>query len=157
MISILSFLQSCYAESGLKYYAPRTEQLTGVVKKLTFPGRPNYSSIKDGDEIETQAYLFLDQPFNVKMNLNDTKSALETYEAENNIRLVQIVMNASDYNQFKEGQRMTLKGKLTGATTGHHHAKVLIHASEWVILREKRTKPIKNFNNIICHSLLLHN
>ena len=36
--------------SELVYYAPHQVTLEGVVKVLTFAGRPNYESIANGDE-----------------------------------------------------------------------------------------------------------
>jgi len=44
-------------------YEPDAVSLTGKIIRKTFPGRPNYESIKAGDEPETYWILISDKPF----------------------------------------------------------------------------------------------
>jgi hypothetical protein len=43
-------------------YEPKIVRLSGVLVRETYPGRPNYESIKKGDETETIWVLRLKQP-----------------------------------------------------------------------------------------------
>ncbi|MBC7538245.1 MAG: hypothetical protein H7281_05455 [Bacteriovorax sp.] len=52
-------------------YEPTVLELTGRLKRGTFPGLPSYEPIKNDNEIETHYYLSLDQKINVIKNTND--------------------------------------------------------------------------------------
>jgi hypothetical protein len=43
-------------------YKPDTVAVAGVLTRKTFPGRPNYESVKEGDEPETAFYLEVGVP-----------------------------------------------------------------------------------------------
>ena len=61
MITLATFLTvlAFQAEPGCLPYEPEPVQMTGTLVRLTFPGRPNYESIEEGDEPETGFYLEL--------------------------------------------------------------------------------------------------
>ncbi len=144
---------ACHAHNDIKYYGPQYEQLTGTVKYLTFPGRPNYTSIKEGDEAEKQPYLILDTTIDLKTRSPESKAAAE-YDDEYNIRLVQlIVTHLEDFKVIKEGRRITVKGDISGARSGHHHAKVLIAVQELTVASNQNLKPTKNLTRLITNSL----
>ena len=150
-ISLITLV--CYAHNDIKYYGPEYEQLTGTVKYLTFPGRPNYTSIKEGDEAEKQPYLILDTTIDVKTRSSE-KKAIPNYEDVYNIRLVQLIpTHLEDFKVIKEGRRVTVKGGLSGAISGHHHAKVLIAAEELAVESNQNRKSTKNLKKLINRSL----
>jgi hypothetical protein len=43
-------------------YKPTTIELTGTIKAVTFPGPPNYRSVKEGDKPEQYWILYLPKP-----------------------------------------------------------------------------------------------
>jgi hypothetical protein len=106
-------------------YEPDLTTLTGKIIRKTFPGPPNYESIKDGDEPETYWILVLDKPFCVNGKKGDIAYSLET-----KIEQVQLVfMAASDeYKKYKNlvGENVIVRGQLFPMQTGHHHTNVLI-------------------------------
>lgn len=150
-ISLITLV--CYAHNDIKYYGPEYEKLTGTVKYLTFPGRPNYTSIKEGDEAEKQPYLILDTTIDVKTRSSE-KKAIPNYEDVDNIRLVQLIItHFEDYKVIKEGRRITVKGDISGAIFGHHHAKVLIAVQKLTVASNQNLKPTKNLKKLINRSL----
>jgi hypothetical protein len=143
----------CSASNEIKHYGAGSEQLSGTVKFLIFPGRPNYTSIKEGDYPERQPYLYLDKKIDVEMKaVKDVKE--NSYDNVRDIRLVQlVVMNMNDFKVIKENLRITIKGELSGPMTGHHHAKVLMDVQQYTLDKNQNVVPIKNFRRSIAHSL----
>jgi hypothetical protein len=139
---MLLFSSSCFAHNDIKYYGPDFEKLTGTVKYLTFPGRPNYTSIKEGDEAERHPYLILDKEINIKTRLlsHIKKNQEYDFDDEINISLVQMIIHDfSDFKKIKDGQRFSVRGEISGAISGHHHAKILI------VVRELNPEAKQNF------------
>ena len=107
-------------------YEPAVVKLTGVIISKTYPGPPNYESIKDGDEPETYWLLALSHPICV----NEKPSAF--YEAAKNVRRVQLVFSSEKtYTTYRRllGKRAMATGTLYGAHTGHHKTPVLLTVS----------------------------
>jgi len=96
--------------------------LSGTISKKTFPGPPNYESIKKGDKPETYWILHLDTP--------TCTTASGDNAAESNVTDLQLILSAKDYAQYKQlvGQKVPVLviGKLMHAITGHHHTPVLM-------------------------------
>lgn len=104
-------------------YEPAVVKLTGVIISKTYPGPPNYESIRGGDEPETYWLLALSHPICV----NEKPSAF--YEAAKNVRRVQLVFSSEKaYKTYRRllGKRVTATGTLYGAHTGHHKTPVLL-------------------------------
>lgn len=102
--------------------------LTGKLIRQTFPGPPNFESIKDGDEPETGWYLILKRPLCMAAG----KSPL-TEAPQAAVRRVQLILTAEQY-QTERGrldQRVTVTGEPWSAHTGHHHAPVLLSGVEF--------------------------
>ena len=103
-------------------YEPASVTLRGKVFVKVFPGRPNYESIKKGDEPEGAWLLRLAKPICVKGDDNN--------EAEAQVSLIQVVLHQD--KQFSQLRRLRRKGAVTFTgtlfheITAHHHAKVLI-------------------------------
>jgi len=121
--SLLLHQLVAFAESAscLKY-EPEVVTISGKLVRETFPGRPNYESIADGDEPETGFYLLPETPIcTVAENaINQT--------AFNDVKKIQLVLNEKQYDELrpKLGTTIRLRGQLFSAFTRHHHANVLL-------------------------------
>jgi len=106
-------------------YEPDTVALTGMLTRKVFPGRPNYESVKDGDEPETGFYLELAVPV---CTVASPDSANNNNGALQDVRLVQLVLDAAGYARLRPqlGHQTTLRGTMFAAFTGHHHAPLLL-------------------------------
>jgi hypothetical protein len=107
-------------------YEPDTVQIAGTLVRLTFPGPPNYTSTAQGDRPETYFFLRLARPLCTVGNaVNDARS---------DVRLVQLLLDAAGYQALRPRlrERVTLRGTLSSALTGHHHAPVLMAAVQLV-------------------------
>jgi hypothetical protein len=89
---------------------------------MTFPGRPNYESIKRGDEAETGFYMALKIPICTSAGLS------EDAPVTHDVRLVQLVLEAKGYERLRPllNKQVTVDGHLFAAHTGHHHAPLLL-------------------------------
>jgi len=106
-------------------YKPHAIELTGTVKRVTFPGPPNYESVDEGDRPEQYWVLYLPKAICVDIDPNN-----DINEAEKNIKSLQLIIH--DYDTYSNllGQKVTVKGELTHAITGHHHTNVLINVKD---------------------------
>jgi hypothetical protein len=100
-------------------------QLTGTISRKTFPGPPNYESIRRGDKPETYWILHLARPICTTANADD--------EAESGITDLQLILPLNpppkDYARFKKlaGRKdVMVVGQLMHAISGHHHTPVLV-------------------------------
>jgi hypothetical protein len=102
-------------------YEPSIVELTGDLKRVVFPGPPNYESVKEGDEAEPYWVLYLDSAICVN---GDPKSDFNTAECKT--KSLQLL--TSNYDKYRHllGKRVTVKGMLTHSFTGHHHTPVML-------------------------------
>lgn len=116
---------AAHAADCLKY-EPAVVSLSGELHRATFPGRPNFESIANGDEPETGFYLTLKEP------LCTQADTVGEQEAHQNVREVQLVLTEQQYAQWRPqlGRQVTLQGGLFAAFTGHHHAPVLLRVAQ---------------------------
>jgi hypothetical protein len=108
-------------------YEPASVTLTGKVFLKVFPGRPNYETIKEGDEPEPAWLPRLAKSTCVKPDAKD-----EFNEAENNVSLIQLALRGKQFSRLRMLRRkgaVRFTGTLFHAQTGHHHADVLM----WVM------------------------
>ena len=137
-ISFFCFIISLniYAANKQVNYEPSIVELSGKLKRETFPGRPNYESIESGDEIETHYYLSLDQKIDVIKNTNDKSTSIND-ESVTNVNILQLVIsNDSDWAKLKKagvGASVKIKGTLFKRHTGHHHSRVLFEVQNIVL------------------------
>ena len=103
------------------HYEPDTVAVTGTLARMTFPGRPNYESIKDGDEPETGFYLRAATPI---CTIGSTDSTMTDEGSLHGVRLVQLLLDSSGYARLRPqlGHLITLSGRLSVGETGHYHA-----------------------------------
>lgn len=116
---------TAHAAECLKY-EPAVVSLSGVLHRATFPGRPNFESVANGDEPETGFYLTLKQPLCTQVDVAGEQEALQ------DVREVQLVLTEKQYAQWRPqlGKQVTLHGGLFAAFSGHHHAPVLLKVAQ---------------------------
>ncbi len=97
--------------------------MSGVLRRLTFPGPPNYEDVRTGDEPETGFYL---EPATPLCASGGAEEAIGGPRAD--VRLVQLVVDSAGYAALRPalGRAVDLRGTLFPSHTGHHHAPVLL-------------------------------
>lgn len=104
-------------------YDPEVVQLVGTISRQTFPGSPNYESIRKGDKPETYWVL----------NLPDTVCTQPSgdNDGEDKVRDLQLLLTPKQYALYRKfiGRRVNVSGKLSHAITGHHHTPVLMEVT----------------------------
>lgn len=123
---IFLFIPAAYASAqDCLSYETDGVSLIGTISKKTFPGPPNYESIKKGDKPETYWILHLAKPI--------CMTASGDNDAEANVTDLQLILTDSDYAIYRKVLRqkvsVNVRGKLSHAITGHHHTSVLIEVS----------------------------
>ena len=104
-------------------YEPELVTLHGTIERQSFPGPPNYESVKDGDALEIYWFLRLDQPLCVV----GTDDPYNPAQAE--VERVQLVFKGPDaYKRYRAlmGRKAIATGTLYGAQTAHHKTPLLI-------------------------------
>lgn len=102
-------------------------QVHGKIVQKDFPGRPNYSSVAEGDELERCWILLLDAPFESKWQSTSPATDLPVGATE-----MQLVLNDKQHKQIRQfiGKRIRVTGECFAAHTGHHHTDWLMAVSE---------------------------
>jgi hypothetical protein len=124
LISMNSAMGQSTPQSQCLSYEPIVVTLSGTLVRKTFPGPPNYESVKKGDRPETS--WFLDLPESVCVNESKTEPDLNPQQS--GIREIQLVVKPEQYQQHKGlvGRKVLATGTLFGEHTGHHHTPVLL-------------------------------
>ena len=124
---------NAYSTAKQVNYEPAVVELTGRLKLETFPGPPNYESIKSGDDIETHYYLALDEKIDVIKRVNEKAISIND-ETVSNVHILQlVVVNDSDWPKLKKlgvGAKAKITGTLFKRHTGHHHSRVLFEVQK---------------------------
>lgn len=123
LLPLNSFSASAQRQPCLSY-EPEVVQLIGTITRKTFPGPPNYKSIRRGDKPET--YWVLQLPDTV------CTQATGDNDAEDAVTQLQLILTGKQYALYKKfiGRRVNVSGKLSHAITGHHHTPVLMEVTE---------------------------
>lgn len=107
-------------------YEPATVSLHGRLLRRTFPGPPNYESVKRGDKPETYWLLHLDAPICVAASADN--------DAESGVTDLQLILTTKEYARFRKfvrrAIRVEVRGTLFHAVTGHHHTPVLLEVTD---------------------------
>lgn len=124
-------LVSSTANAGcFDYNFDHRVQLTGEVARKTFPGRPNFESIANGDEPETYIVFKLKSPICV----HPAKDDLDDDPADN-VYLMQMLLTSNEsisYFRSLMNKTVVLEGSFFSAITGHHHTPVLFQNVKFV-------------------------
>jgi len=129
----------CYANNQTVYFEPKETTLTGVVTTLTFPGAPNYESIKNGDKAENGPYLILKTPVDIDIAPNTEKMLNDA--ATKNVQVIQLVVsNDKDWKEIKKGNVVEITGSLSSPVTGHHHARALLDVKNVKVMSKENVK-----------------
>lgn len=104
-------------------FEPDTVVVAGLLVRRSDPGPPNYESIAAGDLEERYFYLL---PVDPLCTLAGADSSLE--RALQEVRSVQLLLGPVEYDLLLPllGQVISLRGTLSQAITGHHHAPLLL-------------------------------
>ncbi|MBA2678324.1 MAG: DUF4431 domain-containing protein [Ktedonobacteraceae bacterium] len=122
-IAILLALFAPHAATACLLYWPAKVTVSGVLERITFPGRPNYESVRNGDEPEPGFYLKLSTPI---CTIGDKDSG--TSYPVTDVSRIQLILDNPAYGKFRPflGRHLTVQGTLMAAHTGHHHAPLLL-------------------------------
>lgn len=108
-------------------YAPANVALKGEISRQTFAGRPNFESVKQGDEPETYWVLHLTAPTCLVAS-----ETMPDGDAESNVSDLQLGLDEQQYARYQDllGKQVVVSGTLSHAISGHHHTKVLLKVAE---------------------------
>lgn len=116
------------AAQGCLSYESDGVKLAGKIKTMTFPGPPNYESLKKGDQPEVAWVLRLRRPVCVEAGRDN-----EFDVAESKVTDIQLVLEAEEFTKWRVLARgrawVVVTGKLFHAHTGHHHTAVLMEVT----------------------------
>jgi hypothetical protein len=104
-------------------YEPDTVRITGTYARHLYYGAPGFGEDPKHDEKEVGFYLELPTPICTAPGADDVDIA------KTGLRRIQLVLDGQkDYDRLRPflGKRVTLRGTLFGAITGHHHTPVLL-------------------------------
>jgi hypothetical protein len=127
-------LAACYGQAwarpgpGCLSYEPAVVKVTGTIISRTYPGPPEYESIRRGDEPETYWLLALPRP--VCVNQGDPEEL--TDDAKKNVRYIQLVFSSEKfYRTYRRllGKRVVATGTLYGKFNAHHKTPVLLEVN----------------------------
>jgi hypothetical protein len=104
-------------------YEPTIVRIQGIIRQDTFPGPPNYESIKNGDKMEVYWILDLVSPVFVNGTPGD-----DINKAESNVTKMQLVLLPKQYLSYKNliRHKVIVTGTLFHGITGHHKTDVLV-------------------------------
>ena len=93
-------------------YAPSVVKLTGTLIRRTFPGPPNYESVRKGDRAETSWFLDLSRPVCVDEDKADNLSL-----AQNNVGRIQLAVSFEDFKKYQGlvGKRVVRPARSSGS------------------------------------------
>jgi uncharacterized membrane protein len=99
--------------------------VVGTVARVTFAGPPNYESIADGDKPETYWILTTSQSIVICPAGAEKSGGTATNAGQQRL---QLVLDNGQYKLYGSllNQRVSVKGKVWSAQTGHHHTGLLV-------------------------------
>ena len=122
-VLLVALLSSHSVVAQCLEYEPKVVRLSGVLRRETYPGRPNYESIKRGDEAETIWVLRL------KKSICVVTSSIDAAEVgEKNQKEIQLVLESAQYKRYRNllRQKVIVSGTLFHWNIGHHHKPLLL-------------------------------
>jgi hypothetical protein len=132
ILIILSFA-NVFAGNVQVHYEPSEVELSGQLDLQTFPGPPNYESIKSGDEPERHYYLILHGAVDVILEEKDKASSING-DSLFNVKVLQLVIGKDEHwkilRQIGEKGKAKIRGTIFQRHTGHHHSRVLLDVKD---------------------------
>jgi hypothetical protein len=127
IVAILFFFASALGfgqVTACLHHEPSVVKLQGTLTRKTFPGPPEYESVRTGDKPEIYWLLVLSAPICVDAD----KAEPSLFPAQENIRSMQLVVGPGDYKRYRSlvGKRVVAEGTLFGQHTAHHYTAVLL-------------------------------
>lgn len=123
---LVFFSGPAWAKNRVFHFEPEIVEITGTIERQTFPGRPGYESIRNGDEIERGWYLRLIAPIDVEVSQKDSDPNSMT---EKDVKVLHLTWDSNRTGAIianSVGKRVILNGHLFHALTAHHHSRVLM-------------------------------
>lgn len=113
------------AQAQQVFYQPKVVNLEGTIVQHTFPGPPNYTSVRQGDRPERCWLLILRHPVDVAGEKQDSVN-----DPEKNVTGLQLIIE--DYKKWGTlvGKQVSATGTLSHSMTGHHHTRVLMDVQD---------------------------
>ena len=149
-VASFSFASACFAQTKSNQvclsYEPAVVRVNGTLIRKTFPGPPNYESVRRGDKPET--YWVLDLPRPVCVDQDQRSPDLNP--AHKKVSQIQLVLPPDAYRKYKEliGKQVVATGTLFGRHTGHHHTLVLLTVSVLGLITLRNTSEAKGNTSI---------
>jgi len=102
-------------------------KVSGTLIQKTFPGPPNYESVRKGDKAEVDWLVELRSPVCV----TEDKADPDLNPSQDRIHELQLVLSPEAFKDYRNlmGRDVVAQGTLFGAHTGHHHTPVLLTVS----------------------------
>src|SRR5215471_16803814 len=107
-------------------YGPAEVRLTGTIVRKTYPGPPEYESVRKGDAPERYWLLVLSRP----ICTNEGRPNFDP--AYKNVRTLQLVFDSENaYKKYRVllGKQVIATGTLFGGINIHHKTRVLLIVS----------------------------
>jgi hypothetical protein len=122
---VQSFLVGPGAGPSCLPFEPRVVTLSGTLIVRAFPGRPNYEDTLRGDEPEHVWILRLDRAVCVEPD-SSSRPLNDPQDHVHEIQLAVVGDSLLPRVRSLVGHRITVRGQLFSAETGHHHTPVLL-------------------------------
>ena len=119
---VVSLIVGRQAAEPCLRYEPDTVRVAGTLARHTYYGEPGFGEDPKHDHKETGFYLDLEVPICMAQGGDDIDVA------KTGIRRIQLVLDSAGYATLRPflGKRITLRGTMFGAITGHHYTPVLL-------------------------------
>ncbi len=136
-LSLFVVRHSALADECLEY-EPTSVSVTGELHRATFPGRPNYSNFRAGDEAEVYYVLKPIKPICVRAG--DAGDFWKTDKSD--IDAIQLILDAKKYKKYRPllRHKVTATGTLMPQMTGHHHTAVLLDVTGLKIAEPRKAR-----------------
>jgi Domain of unknown function (DUF4431) len=139
LVMALSAFVATHAATPCLQFEPAVTSIVGTLTRKTFPGPPNYESIKDGDRPETYWYVIPATALCVAGTPGDAVNGKDLAD----ITIVQLTLLHDEYTTHARllGKNVNVTGTVSAAITGHHHAPVVLEVATLELARPKPTVP----------------
>ena len=122
LVIAATFLSAQDRQRSCLRYEPDTVRVSGTLARHMYYGAPRYGEDPKHDEKEIGFYLDLAVPLCMRPGGDGVDVA------KSGIRRIQLLLDEDGYARLRPllGERVSLRGTLFGAITGHHHTPVLL-------------------------------